>query len=365
MSTWTEVSVHFCPLSIGAVAYRQVDRVSLSALKGARKEEYMRAIVAARPNPLSEALALRELPEVGRLAAGEVLVRMIAAAVNPSDAVSVSGAYASRTSFPFVPGFEGVGVIERAGPGGPREVVGRRVLPLGSAGCWAQFKRTQLSWCVPVPDSITDDQACFAYINPLTAWLMVERFCSTGTREVAVTAARSTIAGHLAELLDDRGVKPIGLVRGAPGRTVEKLSRWQAVIDTGDPAWPERLRRDSGGRLDVVLDCVGGPQGTVLMDQLAPGGVLVHFGLLSGEPLPADCFQRCDGKRVEMLRLRDTVHALPRGELPALFQPVFDRMGSGGLLTRAVHRVPLSELPDVLFDTSNGRAGKVLVECQR
>src|SRR5690625_6718234 len=73
----------------------------------------------------------------------EVSVRMIAAAVNPSDAVTVSGAYASRITFPFVPGFEGVGVIERAGPGVPEQMIGRRVLPIGSAGCWAERKRSE------------------------------------------------------------------------------------------------------------------------------------------------------------------------------------------------------------------------------
>ncbi|WP_212128428.1 hypothetical protein [Brevibacterium sp. SMBL_HHYL_HB1] len=51
---------------------------------------------------------------------------MTASTVNPSDAVTVSGAYASRTEFPFVPGFEGVGV--------PANAIGERVLPIGSAG---------------------------------------------------------------------------------------------------------------------------------------------------------------------------------------------------------------------------------------
>ncbi|WP_234021248.1 alcohol dehydrogenase catalytic domain-containing protein [Streptomyces sp. Tu 6176] len=44
---------------------------------------------------------------------------MVASTVNPSDAVTVSGAYGSRTTFPLVPAFEGVGVIEAAGPGVP------------------------------------------------------------------------------------------------------------------------------------------------------------------------------------------------------------------------------------------------------
>lgn len=324
-----------------------------------------RAVLAERPGPLAEVLAVADLPEFGELARCEVLVGMVNAAVNPSDAVTVSGAYASRTSFPFVPGFEGVGVIERVGPGVPVEEIGSRVLPIGSAGCWAQRKRTELSWCIPVPDDLPDDVACFGYINPLTAWLMVERFCSAGVRAVAITAATSTIAGHLAELLSERGIAPIGLVRGTPGRFVAEPSLWRDVISTDDATWPVQLRAASGDRLDVVLDCVGGPSGNPLMDQLAPGGVLVHYGLLSGEPLPAECFDGRDGKRVEMLRLRDAVHSRPRYELPALFRSTFDRLRSGRLRTRPARRVPLSALPDALRDQGDLHGGKVLVECQR
>lgn len=47
--------------------------------------------------------------------AGDVRVRMRVAAVNPSDIVTIAGAYSSRTRLPFVPGFEGVGVIDAVG----------------------------------------------------------------------------------------------------------------------------------------------------------------------------------------------------------------------------------------------------------
>lgn len=325
----------------------------------------MRAAVAERPGPLGAVLAVREVPGAGSLAPHEVSVRMIAAAVNPSDAVTVSGAYASRITFPFVPGFEGVGVIERAGPGVPEQMIGRRVLPIGSAGCWAERKQTPLSWCIPVPEDLPDAAAGTAYINPLTAWLMVERFCAAGVREVVITAATSTIAGHLAQLLSARGITPIGLVRGTPGREVAEPSLWRDVLATSDPAWPDRLRHVAGGRTDVVLDCVGGAQGALLMVFLAPGGVLVHYGLLSGEPLPRACFDGRRGTRVELFHLRETVHSMPRHELPALFGPVFEHLRAGRLLTPCAQEVPLSRLPDALRAHRRRPAGKLLVDCRR
>src|SRR5699024_12754647 len=86
----------------------------------------VKTIVAQRPGKLSEVLTQREITRSQPLGEGQIDVRMTASTVNPSDVVTVSGAYASRTEFPFVPGFEGVGVIERVGPGVPSNAIGER-----------------------------------------------------------------------------------------------------------------------------------------------------------------------------------------------------------------------------------------------
>ncbi len=325
----------------------------------------MRAVVASRAGSLAEVLAVQELPDPDELGSGQVVVRMVASTINPSDAVAVSGAYGSRTTFPFVAGFEGVGVIERVGPGGPAEVIGRRVLPIGSAGCWAQHKRVDLSWCIPVPDAVPDEVACFAYVNPLTAHLMIERHWRADVRSVAITAATSTIADHLAQLLQLKGVTPIGLVRADARRAVTEPARWKALIDTRDPAWPARLRHESGGELGLALDCVGAEQGLTLVRALAPGAVLVHYGLLSGTPLPVACFEQPHGRRVELFRLRDLVRTWPRESLPALFSPVFEHLRAGRLVTPIARTLPLTSVPACLAASPRGPAGKVLVDCQR
>ncbi|MGI6877353.1 zinc-dependent alcohol dehydrogenase family protein [Microbacterium sp. gxy059] len=321
----------------------------------------MNAVVAERPGELADVLAVRRVEFGGPLAPGEVEVRMRASTVNPSDAVTVSGAYASRTEFPLVPGFEGVGRIERVGPGVPATAVGLRVLPLGSAGAWQEVRRIAWSWCVPVPADLSDGVACFAYINPLTALLMVRRHIDGSAQHIAISAATSTIAGHLAELLSRRGIRPIGLTRGTPGRTVGDPSLWGAVVDTSDPSWPERVRAATGGRgLDVTFDCVGGSIGATLLDRLTPSGTPVHYGLLSGEPLPLAHLSGESARRVTMFRLRDVVHAAPREDLPGLLRPVFEHLRAGRLRTPVGERIPLTALPDAL---RRGGPGKPLIDC--
>lgn len=325
-----------------------------------RQDDAVDAIVADRPGPLADVLAHRTLRKTQPLADHEVDVAMLASTVNPSDAVTVSGAYGSRTTFPFVPGFEGVGVIQRVGSGVPASAIGCRVLPIGSAGNWQQIKRTAYSWCVPVPDDIPDDVACFAYINPLTALLMVQRYCTGSVQHVAITAATSTIAGQLAELLDYRGIQPVGSTRGTPGRTVANPNLWREVISTGDSGWQQRLRRATGPTgCDVIFDSVGGALGPALMDQLQAGGVLVHYGLLSGEPLPAACFTDYQEKSVAMFRLRDIIHTVPQATLANLFAPVFEHLRAGRLHSQIAQRIPLRLLPQALKQPSV--PGKLLI----
>lgn len=312
--------------------------------------------VATTPGPAADVVRITDLAEPPPPGPGEVRVRLAASTVNPSDLVTVSGAYGSRTAFPFVPGFEGVGVVTAAGPGVRGEMVGRRVLPIGSAGNWQQARNLSADWCVAVPDDIADRDACFAYINPLTAVAMVDRHITAGTRAVVVDAAGSTIAGHLAELLRLRGIAPVGLVRGSGTGAVADPSRWAAVLNAEDPDAPARLREALGGpTADVVFDCVGGPGGAHLTEVLRPGGVLVHYGLLSGVPLPAACFSGDRGTRVEMFRLRDLVHS-GRTPLADLFRPVFGHLRQGRLRTRLGGRHRLGDLEAVLGSPGRGGA---------
>ena len=63
-----------------------------------------------------EVLRLAELPDPSP-AAGQVLVRVHAAGVNPVDVYIRSGTYARTPPLPYIPGFDGAGVIEATGPG--------------------------------------------------------------------------------------------------------------------------------------------------------------------------------------------------------------------------------------------------------
>ena len=132
--------------------------------------------------------------------------------INPSDIVTISGAYAHRTELPFVPGYEGVGIVEAVCGGTPLKV-GERVWPLGSAGAWQMFKVSDWQWCLRVPDELSDEQAASAYINPLTARFLTRSLLSSSAQRVAVNAAGSAIGRMLIKLANRVGIRPIAIVR--------------------------------------------------------------------------------------------------------------------------------------------------------
>lgn len=297
----------------------------------------------------------------------QVRVRMSLASINPSDLVTISGAYASRTPLPFVPGFEGVGVIESVGADVPDLSVGQRVLPLGSAGAWQDMKTTDARWCFPVCPELTDEQAATTYVNPLTALLMVRQYAPRGSAPVALNAAASTIGRTIIRLLNDAGHQPIALVRNPSSRALLADLELTAVVCTTEAGQRNDLRATlheitAGRGLAVAWDTVGGAEGADLFRSLSHGGTLVHYGLLSGRPLPPLLNTERADARVVMFRLRDWVHTAERsalaGGLDDAYRLVLD--GTAAATVAAVY--PLPEVRDALrLHAAAYRNGKVLL----
>ncbi|KAK9351146.1 quinone reductase [Lipomyces doorenjongii] len=295
---------------------------------------------------------------------GQVRIRMLLASVNPSDLVTISGAYRSRTPLPFVPGFEGVGVIESVGAGVPELLVGQRVLPLGSAGAWQDMKVTEARWCFPVPPDFTDQQAAMGYINPLSAWMMVREYAPVPPALVAVNAATSAIGQMIIRMLNRVGVQPIALVRRPDGhRQLMSQLGVSAVLCTSEVGLRRRLHELSGGcGLAVAWDAVGGTEGDELARALRPGGTLVHYGLLSGTPLSPRLRDEYPEARIVLFRLRDWVHTTERHALQLALNEVFELIRDGTAASKVAAVFPLSAIRQALeCEATPGRQGKVLL----
>lgn len=282
-----------------------------------------------------------------------VVVRMSLSAINPSDLLTIEGRYPSRTPLPFVPGFEGVGVVTAASGCGLR--AGQRVLPIGSAGCWARHKALAPRWCVPVPDTIGDEAAATAYINPLTAALMIEKACLRPGMAVAINAPCSAIGRILIRLAAKAGAHPVAVLRDPD----------QAVRLADEPTADCLLQNELPGprrAWSVGFDAVGGAAGMAMAQGLVPGGTLFHYGLLSGTPLLTEQARLPANIRVVMFRLRDWVHGATRQQIRQAMDRVFQAIEAGDAAVAIEACYPLDRLRDAIdHDARAGRRGKIIV----
>lgn len=259
-----------------------------------------------RFGPPGDALAL-EAAELAPLAPGRVRVRMLAAPINPSDLIPITGAYRHRVVPPRVAGYEGCGIVVEAGD---RDLLGRRVLPLRGEGTWQRFVQADHESIIPVPDDVPDALAARAYINPLAALLMLEAWPVAG-RRVLLTAAGSTCGRLLGTWAVAAGAAGVFAVHRSP-RHADSL----AALGLSPVRQDDRTLAAVASKADVAFDAVGGRFAETLLAAMPRDAALVSYGLLSGEPfLPIAA-----GPTVHRFHLRDRLEAVASGTWRGWFE---------------------------------------------
>jgi NADPH:quinone reductase-like Zn-dependent oxidoreductase len=254
----------------------------------------MRAVVFDRFGEPGEVLQVREVPtpEPG---AGQVRVRMIASPINPSDMMSVRGQYGKPPNLPWTPGFEGVGVIDKTGPGFFKVIrglrPGRRVAVLSTAGGnWGEYVVIPARQAVPVSEGIADNQAASFFVNPATVVVMVRDVLRVPRGAwLMQSAAGSTLGRMILRLARHDGFRTINLVRRR--EQVDEMKRLGAdeVICTSDESVEERVNTITGGKgVLFAIDAVGGTTGSAMVRSLGECGHMLVYGTLSNEPLSVD-----------------------------------------------------------------------------
>jgi trans-2-enoyl-CoA reductase len=237
------------------------------------------------PQDVIEAVSF-EAPE---LQEGQVLVEMLAAPINPSDVLTLTGHYGILPPLPAIGGGEGVGKVVKQGPGVTDLALGQTVLlPVGS-GTWATHMVAATKALVPLPNGIDPVQLSMISVNPPTASLLLSEFVDLQTGDwVLQNAANSGVGSYLIGLAKLRGFKTVNVVRREA--LVEPLlaTGADAVLVDGvvdGLSLAERVRAATGGaQIKLGIDAVGGAATDRLGDALASGATLVNYGGMSGKP---------------------------------------------------------------------------------
>jgi NADPH:quinone reductase-like Zn-dependent oxidoreductase len=330
----------------------------------------MQALVLASygPPPFPLTVETRPVPSPGN---GEVLIRLAASPVNPSDLHFLEGEYAFRRRLPAVPGLEGCGRVVAVGGGLlARRLAGKRVAcaPAAKAdGTWAQYTVASATQCFRLPDHVSDELGAMALVNPLAAIGLMERVKALRAKSFVSTAAASALGQMLLRLGRTRGLDVINVVRRP--EQVDLLARQGAthVLSTSDHDFQnqlEELCRRLHAR--VALDAIGGDITAQLLAALLPGGRVVVYGGLAQQPMmipqPDVVF---GNKSIEGFYVPTWLAAKSLPQL-VLLERRIPRLLNRELGSEVRARVTLDEAPQAIEDYRRAMTGgKILITPNR
>ena len=304
-------------------------------------------------------LACVDMAEPGSPAAGQVLVQVEFAPVNPNDLMVPRGVYASRPPVPALMGNEGVARVLKVGEGVAHVAPGDRVpLPVGSK-TWRDRLLVEASALFALPDGADPKQLAMVAVNPPTASLLLSEFAALEPGDwVAQNAANSGVGRWVIALARKRGLRTVNVVRRP--ELVDELRKLggDAVVVDGDSLAKDVERETGGARIGLALDGVGGAASGRLASVLSMHGVMAIYASMSEQPMvlgPLDAIFKA-------LTFRGFWIGHPEfaSKAPAATREAAQMIAAGEVSVRVAGVYPLAEIKRAAAHASKG--AKVLLE---
>jgi len=253
----------------------------------------MKAIAFLKTGP-ADVLQQMDLPRPS-VAANQVLVRVRAAGVNPSDSLFRSGGLPFvRLQFPFIPGLDVAGVVETVGAAVNGFKSGDAVygmLPNAKMGGYAEYAVLSSDALVPIPTGLSFAEAAAVPCAALTAIQALQHHAGLHAGMcVLVNGASGGVGSFAVQIAKALGAQVTATTSARNLDWVKKLG----VDSVFDYARLPSLEPEQP--FDVVLDAVGLLNWSQVQQWLRPGGVGVTVNPLRGNPI-AGLRARLSGRR--------------------------------------------------------------------
>lgn len=235
--------------------------------------------------PSSARIKLVDKP-MPTLAPGQVLVKMLASPVNPSDLVYLLGKYGVPPKEHAYVGFEGVGIVVDANAGiygswlkGKRVAISAQP---GIDGVWAKYAVTKANYCLPVRDDISDEQAATLIVNPCTSVCMVERALELNAKAIVINAAASQVGKGAIRYAKLKNIKTIATVRSDSNKQALELLGADCVLNIQDKEYPTKLKEACKSlQATVLLDAVAAEDTPTVLKCMPKGSTAIVYGRLT------------------------------------------------------------------------------------
>jgi putative PIG3 family NAD(P)H quinone oxidoreductase len=323
----------------------------------------MRAVVISSPGG-PEVLEWSEVPDPVAVA-GEVVLDVVASAVNRADIHQREGHYPPPPGAPPYPGLECAGRVRTLGEGVTGWAVGDEVVALLSGGGYAEQVAVPAGQLLPVPAGV--DLVTAAALPEATATVWSNVFMLAGLRPGEVLLVHGGASGI--------GTMAVQLARAAGARvavtagSAEKLERArelgaEILVNYKEQDFVEVVHAATDGHgADVVLDTIGAKYLDRNLDVLAVNGRIANIGLQGGRKAELD-LAKLMGKRAAILST--TLRGRPSEEKAAVVasvrEHVWPRIEAGEVHAVVDRVLPITQVADAhRLVESSGHVGKVLL----
>jgi NADPH2:quinone reductase len=306
-----------------------------------------------------EVLELEEIP-TPRPAAGQVLVRIHAAGVNPYDTYMRNGTYAIKPPLPYTPGSDGAGTVEAVGEGVAKVKPGDRVYTAKTlTGAYAEFALTLESQVHPLPEKISFAQGAGVWVPYGTAYHALFHSADARAGETLLIHGASGGVGIAAvQIARNIGMNIFGTAGTPKGLDLAKREGAHQMFDHTQPGYADQILKATGGRgVDVILEMLANVNLGQDLKLLAPRGRAIVIGSRGDVTIsPRDLMSRRASVRAF------TLWAVTEAEEKEIHAGIFAGLANGTLRPVVGKEIPLAEAARAHKEILEpGAAGKIVL----
>lgn len=293
--------------------------------------------------------------------AHEVRIQVLARNINPSDIMFIQGRYGIQPKLPSSAGFEAVGIIESS-DSLQTYPVGTRVL-FTALGTWKEYVCAPVNSVVPVPANMSNEIACQAFINPLTAYAMLEESGLKEGDKLLITAGASAWGKLVIQMAKQKGIWVAATVRQDSQKELLYQMGADLVINTDNEKVGGIMRENAPHGVKAIFDAVGGELAGKILSSLEIGGTMYVFGSLSLNNIPLNSglliFKNLTIKGFWLTSWMENTS--PQMQKTAI-KTVFEHLSKESIQVDVASSYPLEKFQEAIqaYETP-GRNGKILL----
>jgi NADPH2:quinone reductase len=306
-----------------------------------------------------EQLKLEEVP-TPKPAAGQVLVRVHAAGVNPYDTYMRAGTYAVKPSLPYTPGSDAAGVVEAVGEGVKKVKVGDRVYTASTiTGAYAEYCLALENQVQPLPAGISFSQGAGIYVPYATAYhALFHEAKARASETVLIHGASGGVGTAAIQIARNIGLTVFGTAGSAKGLDLIKREGVHHAFDHTKAGYTDEIMQATGGRgVDIILEMLANVNLAKDLKLLAIHGRVIIIGNRGEITMnPRDLMLRRSVAR------GFTLWALTEAEAADCFAGIGAGLSNGTLRPIVGKELPLKDAPQAHTDVlAPGASGKIVL----